>query len=147
MSRGFTLIEISVVISVLAILSTLGIASFVSFSHKQELSSTVYELSTTINLAKSRAFSQVKPAQCANLPLDGYKIVITPPNSYQMDAVCGGYSFNIKSVTMPKNITSTTYASFFFPVITGGVTGAGTVALTGYGQTKTVTVDSLGNIK
>lgn len=149
---GFTLIELAVVISILAILTTVGLAAFVSYSRTQTIASAASDLSTILNLAKSRSFSQVKPEQCVNQSLDGYKVLIfLSSNSYEMDAVCSGNVYKIKSVNLPQNVVfssdATTSTSFFFPVISGGVLGSGSVVLSGFGQTRTITVDLVGTVK
>lgn len=150
-SSGFTLIEISIVISVLAVLTTGGLAAFVNYSRTQSLQSAAYDLRTTLNLAKSRSFSQVKPEQCLNQSIDGYKVVIfQASNAYELDAVCAGNIYKLSSGTFPTNVvvgSGSTSLSFFFPVISGGVIGSGSVVLSGFGQTRTITVDSIGIIK
>lgn len=150
-SSGFTLIELSIAISILAILTTAGLAAFVNYSRTQALQTAAYDLRTTLNLAKSRSFSQVKPAQCGNQTLDGYKVAIyITSNSYELIALCAGNVYVAKSTTFPSGIAVTsdsTSTSFFFPVISGGVAGSGYVVLTGFGQTKTITVDQIGTIK
>lgn len=150
--KGFTLIEISIVISILAIISTVGLASFVNYSRKQTLQSSADQLITTLNLAKSRAFSQVKPQECNSQPLNGYKVVISETNnSFELDAVCSGNVFKISESSLYQGLSfsgsDTTSTSFLFPVISGGVIGSGTVVITGFGMTKTITVDSIGNVK
>ena len=160
-SLGFTLVELVVVISILAVLTTAGLASFVSYSRTQSLQTTASDLITTLNLAKSRSSSQVKPDSsispdmqnpCAIQPLNGYRVLIsTPTNSYEMDAICAENIYKIINVTFPTNISvsqnGTTSTSFLFPVISGGVVGSGSVVLTGYGLTRTITVDSIGTVK
>jgi len=151
-SRGFTLIEISVAVSILAVVTTMGIAAFVSYSRNQALQTSAYELSTTLNLAKSRAFSQVKPEQCLNQSLDGYRVLISAlTGTYELDVICSGNIYKIKDGAFSKNVTvvqaQTTSTSFFFPVISGGVVGSGSVVLSGFGQTRTIIVDSFGTVK
>jgi len=150
-SAGFTLIEISIVVSILAMLTTVGIASFVNYSRSQALQSAAYDLKTSLNLAKSRSFSQVKPTSCGNQTLDGYKVAIyTTSNSYELTALCAGNVYVVKSTAFPSNIVisaDSTSTSFFFPVISGGVVGSGSAILTGFGQTRTITVDSIGTVK
>lgn len=157
--KGFTLIEISIVISILAIISTVGLASFVNFSRKQALQSSGDQLATMFNLAKSRAFSQVKPQECTNQPLNGYKVVISETNnSFELDAVCSGNVFKISENSLSQGLSfsgsDTTSTSFFFPVISGGVVisgvipgSPGSVVLSGFNMKKTITVDSIGNVK
>ncbi len=165
-SAGFTLIELSIVISILVVLTTAGLAAFVNFSRSQSLQTAAYDLSTTLNLAKSRAFSQVKPDQgydnsgmlivepCVSQPLDGYKVLIhKASSSYELVAVCSGENFYIQSrVNFPTNVTvssDTTSLSFFFPVISGGVVGSGKVvlSLSDSSQERTIIVDSNGIVR
>src|SRR3989344_8479353 len=58
--RGFTLIEIMVVISVTAILGSLGIAAFSNFNKIQINKSAISEVESTLILARSRAVSQTR---------------------------------------------------------------------------------------
>lgn len=145
--KGFTLIELIVVFSTIAFLSIIGIASYRSYGESQALVSSAQDFVTTIQLAKSRANSQVKPPDCQGQLLDGYNVDIST-NTYALNVVCSGNSFPLQTVTLPNNITfdqdKTTTLKVFFPVITGAVGGGGTIAITGYGKTKCITVDSLG---
>ncbi len=151
--KGFTLIEMVVVFGVIAILSTVAIAGFVNYNRTQILQTGVSELSSTLNLAKSRAISQTKPQECSQQILNGYKVVLSVSNnSYSMYAVCSGtFEYKIgQTIYLPQNVAfkpDPTSTSFFFPIIVGGVTGQGTIYLTAYGVTKTIVVDSTGGIK
>lgn len=148
---GFTVIELIVVFAIVAILSTIGIASFVNYGRIQTVQSAVSDLNSSLNLAKSRAISQSKPPECANHILTGYRVnIILSNNTYNVEAVCSGITRVIQSNSLPVNVSfssQTTSTSFLFPVIVSGVQGAGTIVITGYGQTKTITVDSIGGIK
>lgn len=158
--RGFTLIELIVVFMVIAILSVIGVAAFVSYGRIQTLESASSALTSALLLAKSRALSQVKPSECTDKILSGYQVYLNiPSNSYELDAVCSRFTYRIPppTRTLPKNISfdpiKTTSTLFFFPVISSGVVisngaqNTGTIVLTGYGNTKTITVDSIGGIK
>ncbi len=153
-SAGFTLIELSIVISILAVLTTAGLAAFVNFSRSQSLQSAAHELSTTLNLAKSRSLSQAKPTDCGLEFLDGYKVLIDKASSsYELVAVCSGENFYIQGrVNFPTNVTVSSYTtslSFFFPVISGGVVGSGKVvlSLSDSSQERTIIVDSNGIVR
>lgn len=154
--NGFTLLELIIVFSVIAILSTLGIASFVGYSRSQSLQSAASELASTLNLAKARASSQVKPTECEGT-LNGYKVMIddpyqTPSVKYSLYVVCGESQL-VKTTTLPDNgkiifdSDNTTTSLIFFPVITGIVQGAGNVVLTGYSQTRCLSISPAGVIK
>ena len=156
---GFTFIEILVVITVISILSGIGIAGFVSFSRSQTLNTAVNDVISVLNLAKSRSGSQVKPDYlCLNTDtLSGYevKISVATPN-YEMDVRCtrGGISLILPPVLSKKlpngySFDSTSGTSFFFPLLIGGVvrTGGTTIIIKdAYGSSKTITVDASGNI-
>lgn len=149
---GFTFIELIVVFSIVAILSTIGIASFLDYSRSQSLQGATNDLTTVLQLARSRSLSQVKPAQCVNEELKGFKVSLSfSDQSYQLDAICSAGSYKILQNFLPQNISfdniKTTSTSFFFPVITGGVTGQGTVVITGYNIEKTIIVSSTGGIQ
>lgn len=163
--RGFTLIEIIVVFTIIAVLSVIGVASFANYSRRQTVDNAAQDLSSFLVIAKSRAISQVKPttqiAQCdANSILNGYKVVLCPTSSsdvlcssagtYVLGVRCSNVDYRIQSGTLPKNVTfnpTPTSTSFFYPVISSGVVGSGTISLSGYGYVKTVIVDSVGGIR
>lgn len=162
---GFTLIEVIVVFSIIAVLSVIGVASFVNYSRVQTVESAASDLSSFLLVAKSKAISQVKPtsqvSQCdTNAILNGYKVVLCPtsssdilcnaPNTYVIGVVCSNVSYKMQTGTLPKNVIynpSPTSTSFFFPIISSGVKGSGTISLSGYGFVKTITVDSVGGIQ
>lgn len=151
--KGFTLIELIVVFSIIVFLSTVGLASYFSYSQVQILTSSANEFVTTIQLAKSRANSQVKPPEryCSG-QLDGYSVVINITNrEYRLGVICGGNASNNPLLTkiLPRDITfdEVTTTNIFFPIIQGGVQGFGRISIMGYGRTKTITINSVGIIK
>lgn len=144
---GFTLIELIVVITVIGILSTVGVASFVEYSRSQTIRTAVAEYITILNTAKSRTFSQVKGSNCQTKVINGYSVTVTSATSYRFDEVCGGSSFLIESKTLPSTLTfSEPYPSFLFRVLTGGVTGHGTATINGYGRSEVITVTAAGGV-
>lgn len=148
-SAGFTLLELIITISLLAILLVGGVASFISYNQTQSLNTAVLDVVTMLNKAKSRAQSQVKPSDCANQSLNGYQVTISiPERTYVFQAVCSVSNVLIESKVLPVNISFGTTKTFLFQVITGSIAadGVGTVTIDGYGQTKTINVDELGNI-
>ncbi len=164
---GFTIIELIVVFSIIAILSVIGVAAFVNYSRIQTLESAASDLSSTLLVAKSRAISQVKPSsqipQCNDTAiLNGYRVILCSPssfdvlctanNSYVLAVRCSKADYKMKSSALPKNVIfspSPTSSSFYFPVISSGVQGAGTISLTltTDNNLKTITVDPIGGIQ
>jgi len=150
---GFTLIEIIVVFTIIAILSIIGVAAFVSYGRIQTLETSTSNLKSTLFLAKSRAISQVN-TECNKRSqiLDGYQVVIfTSDNHYELQSVCStNFTYTISSTTLPKNITfdsRTPSTPFFFRVISGGVKDTGTIYLVGYGNERRILIDSTGGIQ
>ena len=152
-SEGFTLIELIVVLSVAAVISVIGIAAFVSYNQTQSLNTTAADIANMFNLAKSRAASGVKPTSCSSSQaLNGYQILINIANrTYELNAICPPVTSLILRNTLPNPITfsSADPTTYFFPVLIGGLSasGARTIVLSGFGKTKTITVDSLGNAR
>ncbi len=150
--RGFTLIELMVVLSITAVLGTLGVAGFTSYNQSQILQSSASEVATMLNLAKSRAQSQIKPSTiCTSGVLTGYSVIILE-NEYSLYLRCSvGGDIKIpeqnKAKILPPGLSfdSNSNQSFFFPVSTGG-TQAGQIVISGYGRSKTIIVNSLGGV-
>lgn len=144
--HGFTLIEIMVVFAIMGILSVISIAGFTVFNETQTLQTASSDVVSLLNLAKSRALSQVT-ASCPDT-LRGYEVKFSLPSTYELWVKCDVSPIFIESKKLPKNIefTSGTTSLFFFPVITGGGT-VGQIILEGYGRSKTIDVDEVGNIK
>ncbi len=147
---GFTLVELIVVLSVAAVISIVGIAAFVSYNQTQSLNTAAADISNMFNLAKSRAASGVKPstAPCSVQTMDGYRISIATPRTYSLDAVCSSGTSNILTSIMPSALSFNANKTFTFRVLTGGFTGGSTtIIISGFGKSKTLTVDSLGNVR
>lgn len=147
--RGFTLIEILFVLSVTAIISTIGVAGFVSYSRSQKLNAAVGDVVSMLTVAKSRALSQVKPSMgvCASSVLDGYRVRTTGSSTYSLDVLCVGGSQAIQSKILPSNIAFANNKTFVFPILTGGG-DAGSIQITSSenNQSKIIILDSSGKI-
>lgn len=157
-NKGFTLIELIVVFSVIAIISTTGVASFVSYSRSQTLQQVTNDFVTVLNTAKGRSISQIKPSQCNSASvLDGYVVIANiAGNSYTLNVICSGVTTPLSTpIILPASVSfnsatgnpPTTTTSILFSVLTGGVIGAGNVVLSSYSQTKTITVTPVGGIQ
>lgn len=166
--RGFTLIELLVVVSLMGVMMFATLVSYTNYTSRQALKTSADEFRETLLLAKSRAFSQVKPLACGSSDtLEGYKVEIcsvqgssclsTTGSDYELHVFCGGQSFLVDPKTpdaspkkLPQNISVDTAKqnapSFFFPVLSESVETPGAVTLSGFGKSLTITVDTLGNV-
>jgi prepilin-type N-terminal cleavage/methylation domain-containing protein len=159
--QGFTLIELIVVITVIVILSSIGMVAFVSYAHTQALDQATNDLLNSLNTAKALSLSQLKTlskngqshACLSSENLVGYGISInTSNNTYSLYMTCsssGDFNTDAWKTTLVNNITfnssSTNISSVFFPVLTGGIVTKGsgnadTIVLTSYSMTKTISI-------
>src|SRR3989344_3199360 len=132
--KGFTLIELIIVISVIGILSAIGTVGFIDYSSTAKLNTAASDLATLLNVAKSNSLSQLKDeAVCAGTVLNGYKVRIVPStDSYTLSVRCGNTDHNIvtKTLSDPSNMSFTSVPStFLFPILKIGaiITGSGTI--------------------
>lgn len=153
-SNGFTLLELIIVFSVIAIISTVGIAAFVNYSKQQTLQASYLDILSVLNAAKSYSISQTKPQACGVNPLEGYKVSFDLFNDkYSLSAQCEGYEETLKTGVMPENIafndTLTTNSTILFPVLSNGVSDCSstcTITIEGYDDQRVITVTGSGLI-
>ena len=154
MQKGFTLIELMVVISVSAILGVLGVAGFTNYNQSQVLQVSANEVVTMLNLAKSRAQSQIKPLSLCpgdNNNLIDYEVTISSLKNYTLYINCsvsGTKEIEQQEKTLPKSLSFDSNPTFFFPVQTGGAT-AGTISIKADSDPddkKTIVIDASGKI-
>lgn len=150
---GFTIIELLFVFAVISVFSTLGIASFVSYSRAQALTAALNDVMTALETAKSRASSQVVPASCQFNHLQGYNVTIVNSNTFELHAVCETLSPVVQTKKLYQGISfdpdtaRTTTTSITFNILTGITQGYGQITLKGYNNaTKVIMVDTLGTI-
>lgn len=78
--KGFTLVELVIVFSIIALLSITGLASFAAFSQRQQLNNAVADLRTILNVARTRTLSQVNGSTSnyctAAQQFGGYAVVV-----------------------------------------------------------------------
>lgn len=147
--KGFTLIELTIIFSVIAILSVIGLSISIDYNRTQIINSAYEELRTTLFTAKSRALSQNKPDAGCSGSLVSFEVVTTTSTQYDLQVVCSASSYIMKTVNLPAGLSFSPFTSGYkisFPVLVGGSSG-GTITISGYNKTKTISVDSSGNIQ
>jgi prepilin-type N-terminal cleavage/methylation domain-containing protein len=145
--KGLTLIELLTSISVMAIIATFSIASFVSYGNSQTVQTATADIVDTLNLAKSRTVSQIIDNQCTNKSLTSYQVSFIVPNQYALQVACDGSEYQIGTTkTLAKNLKfeSIDVAKVVFNAGTGIVSNPGKVVITGYGITKTISISATG---
>ena len=158
---GFTLIELLVVFSVITIMSSVGFASFVSYSNRQIVVQAVAHLEQTINLARFNASSSVKPASCGIDELSAYRVNFchtlgvcsSPTADYEMTVVCGGSESIQEARNLPDNVNmqdvsggSGDCRTLTFRILSGIAEGTPCeIDLAGYNNTVRLSIDDLGH--
>jgi len=168
LQKGFTIIELLVSISVIAIISGIGFASFTQFNRKQQVTNTVMMILSDLRLAQSKAQSSEIPPDtptppcetpfCATIchgnPLVGYKVEFAADNlSYSIKAVCPPNTPSpIKTVTLPGGIVRVSgFSSVTFKPLQAGIQFVGVNKLVisatyDASLTKTINISSGGEI-
>lgn len=103
MKKGYTLLEILIVLAITALLFAVGYAGFREFSRRHELESKMTKLKSDIRLAQEQALSGKKPSGCLGV-LDGYKFQVSSPTNYKILSDCSGTDLEILSVNLPTYI-------------------------------------------
>lgn len=144
-NSGYTVIELLVVFSIIAVMAIVSIASFNSFNDSKINDSAVSDVAMLLNTAKSRAISQVKPSDCLNKTLIGYKVVITKPDQYSMFVLCDNITYPVGTTQfLPKNVIFTNNPSAVFNVSTGILDQPVSINMTGNGINKQININSTG---
>ncbi len=147
-SRGYALIELLAVFSILAIVTAVSIASFSSYNSRQVIESSSADVASMLHAARAKAVGQVKPAECSNYALGGYQVGIVYPREYNLNVVCGGNTYLLEKKNLPEKVTFATNssASVLFNAFSGVVANSATIILSGYNKNQTIQIDKTGNI-
>ena len=149
---GFTLVELLVVASIMAILFSLSIAYYNQFNRAQILNQAVLELKNNLRLAQSMASAGEKPQPPLYVcnSLGGYQITFSA-NLYRIRAKCGDILAGTEKVfnLPPAVVFQPVPSPILFKVLARGVDGAGTISLSAptFGISKAVIVTSTGEIR
>lgn len=120
MKKAFTFIELLIVVGLILIFSSIGLASFNSYNQQLKLKTEAKKLADVLELAKKKAESSeliptpnVTPSYCSNF--NGYKVSLTS-TSYALKYSCNSIDTTINSYDFPN---LTTYIGsnyeFIFP--------------------------------
>lgn len=159
--KGYTLIEILVVLTIIGLLFSFGYVNFRDFSRRQTLAGLAKQIQGDLRLAQEMAIAGQKPEACGTKTFDGiwFGVTTSAPYLYRVRAVCGSDSslfpiikeFDFASDITPTPPTSSPNPLIFKVLGQGTNIGAGNWVLTltqaGTLNTATVTVTPGGEIK
>ncbi len=146
--KGFTLLELIIIFAISAIILSISVSSFGNFNSSQIFNGAVSDVVSVLNSARSRSISQVKPPQCSS-SLDGYEVKFTTADrEYEQSALCGGVAVATQQKKLPAQVSFVTGSapSVPFNVSVGTVNSPRTIAVTGYGKTSTISINTVGII-
>ena len=162
---GFTLIEILATVTIIGILFTMGIVSYINFNRKQMVSQSAKNIVNALRQVQSNATRGVKdPLICGStaasaLTLEAWYFTMTS-NSYTIYGLCSGSStrFFEQTVTLPASsplsyslnpVSPTTAGPIKFYPLANGTSGNYTICVGGFGDSSNnykITVANMGEI-
>jgi len=145
-SKGFTLIEMIIAVTIMMLLLAGTIAGYSSYNDKQKLKQTGLTLKSNLRMARTNAMSGKKPVTClTGDSLMGYTMSFTD-STYTVTPTCssGPVPADASVVALPDGINfSPVPSNFIYKPLTQGVSGSPTsVILTDGTNSLTLTIDS-----
>jgi len=107
---SFTLIELLIVISIISILSTVGLAYYNKYGEEVKLKNSANQLADVLELAKKKAESSELFQPCSDFL--GYNVTVTT-SYYLLRFNCGGSYQTVQSYNFPTNITAVSGTDYF----------------------------------
>lgn len=163
-SRGFTIIELLVVITMVGLVSGVGMFSLVNYGNTQSVEQTVSNVKGIFDEAKFNALSSVVRVtndegitiSCED-NLSSYRVDILPstqePDRVELFMECGGSTSLVKTYTFPENLSigvDTTCDEVEYRAVSLEASALPllpcAVSIEGFGLTKIMTIDAFGNL-
>jgi prepilin-type N-terminal cleavage/methylation domain-containing protein len=147
--KGFTLIEILIAFAVSSVVFGISFTSFNAYSNTQIFNQNVSGVVDILGIARSRSISQVKPASCGAVPLEGYEVrVAASGTAYSYYVKCGGLSYLMENKRLNSQLQfdNSSASSIQFNVLNGTVNSPGDIIISGFGKVSTIVVERSGKI-
>lgn len=148
--KGFTLIEILVVLGLVALMALIGTANLRDYQRRQLVGAAVKQLAGDLSYARQLSLTGKKPALCGSL--DGYEVTYRSSTTYWIKAVCNGgseISIGRDSITLPNAATTSSFGTIVFNALGRGTNLASdlTINIGGSGGTQTLMVTTGGTVR
>src|SRR3990167_1076067 len=152
--KGFSLLELLVVFSLISLITGIGFVTFTSYSQKTVLDQAAQDVKQQIEKAKFNALSQVKPPGCVG-DLLAYQINFINSTQYRITAFCATQSMIFSTNTLSKGVTfqnENVCEGIMFDTLTNSISISGlrtlpcTIQVEAYSSRQDITVDQNGNV-
>ncbi len=122
--KGFTFIELLIVISTMALLFSLGFSNYRGYQQRQRIVNAARILRSDLRFTQEQALAGIKPDTCGIL--NGYRLTYSTPTEYQVSANCddGTNNVDIKTISLASSSSGIQFSSAF-PLIFFNVLGRG----------------------
>ena len=142
------MIEMIVVVTIVGILTTIGVASYNSFHQKRLVEEEAEELKSNLRLAQSKAVSNEKnETVCGTDILEGWYVQYLTNSSYKIYYRCGSNDYDYRTVSLATGNFDSDFGTIGFKTLKGVDLSADQDIIISNGTTVTVTVTTGGDIK
>jgi prepilin-type N-terminal cleavage/methylation domain-containing protein len=147
-TAGFTLIELMIVVTVMAILTGVGIAAYNRFNRKQKMLAAANQFAVDLRLAQKNAdSSELPPTGCVDDYITAYSLRYVDAIQYAIWAECTGGEALIGTRNLPEGIFQDDFGEIEFLTDSGGATlKTVTFSITGDDRNARVVVSSAGSV-
>ena len=145
MNKGFTIIELLVMMGIILLLGGGVVAAFNNFNENQRVKQAALAVKSNLRFAQNKALSGEKPSGCGTLV--GYTVTFAA-TSYVIQAQCdSGLVGASISTSFPSGVSFVPVpSSLTFAVLTGRIAGSTSITLSGLNKTYSLTVSGSGNV-
>jgi len=145
MQKGYTLVEILIVIAIIALLMQGGLASYRSFSRRQLIVNVTRQVEGDLRLAQQQSLANARPAGVVCNPPEkfaGIEFAVPTQTTYEIRALCtDGTKSVVKAATLPPNtnfVRSSDHEIVFLPLGEGtDISSTWRLGLCAYNQDST----------
>ena len=120
---GFTMIELIVVVAIIALMSGIGLTTFLNLRDRRVVLADARLVEQNLREAQRRALAGEKPAGCGANVLTGYQVRVEQEAIFQL-AVCPGGAPVEKRADMAGSVLTSTLGTITFGAVKGGATAA-----------------------
>lgn len=133
MKRGFTLIEIIVVVGIMALATGAGLVAITRYQEGRVVQEDGKKIVTELRAIQRRALSGEKPSGCEGVTMTGYQASFAGDETVVTEAVCSGGTPASTTINLLNTTVSSSVNPIVFLTVRGGASEA-TINVCGNGS-------------